>query len=163
MPMQNKRQLCTAFFLYNRLYLHNDRTLHYKTIRRNHHPVIYLQIESPKYNELYCYQSDSIIQNSPCKVLHNLHKNEIYLFTHAGGGDLMKKFQKNRERKKSLAALALFTVYRNPYKISCRRHYRKAARYRLCRRSRSGGSRRWGTGCTPRGGRCRRCPRCRRP
>ena len=51
----------------------------------------------------------------------------------------------------------------NPYKTSCRRHYRKAARYRPCRRSRSGGSRRWGTGCTPRGGRCRRCPRCRRP
>ena len=48
-----------------------------------------------------------IIHNLYPKVLHNLHKNEIYLFTHVWEGDLMKNFQKIEDEKKSLAALRI--------------------------------------------------------
>lgn len=106
-----------------------------------------------------------IIQNSPCKVLHNLHKNKIYLFTHIGRQFGEKILGKTGDEKEPCGSCDFCEncPFLKPYKTSCRRHYRKAARYRPCRRNRSGGSRRWGTGCILRGGRCRRCPRCRRP
>ena len=46
-----------------------------------------------------------IIHNLYPKVLHNLHKNGIYLFTHVGEGDLMKNFQKIGNEKRALRLL----------------------------------------------------------
>lgn len=55
------------------------------------------------------YLYASIIQNSPCKVLHNLHKNGIYLFTYAEG-DLMKNFQKIEGKKEPCGSCFIYCI-----------------------------------------------------